>query len=529
MHLRFGQFTLKHAERLVLGAGGPLVLSSRSVDILAKLLASPDEVVSKDALFDAAWPGLTVEDNTLQVHVSALRKVLDPGMIVTVHGRGYRYAGPRPSALDVGQATPPLPAGSASRSDYKPVIAILPFADMSAARDQQYFCDGITEDVIVGLSRYRTLSVVSRHSSSRFTGQSIDPRDTGHALGAKYLVEGSVRRQVDKVRITAQLIEAATANYVWAERYDRETDSAVEVQDDLVRRLVSTLAGHVELHVESHARSRATDSLDAYDLWVRANHAFDLWTVDGNRACEMLLRESIARDPQFSRPHASLSFSHIRAAMMAPGSPDIPALEQAALRSAEHAVRLDPADARAHHAVGWSLMFFREFERARSSFATSASLNPNDGSLAIDRALGLAFLGEREAADEALTIAIALNPLGGQWFWSVLAMVNSVAGRYAAAETYFMLGPRDLPEPLAWHAANLAALGEAERASTVMREALHWLEVQWRGPGRMSSTDFLVWLDHNSMLRRPEDRERLFLALPLAEAEDWVSRRPRAS
>lgn len=522
MDLRFGHYRLRRAERLLLGPEGPVELSARSFDILAMLLGKPDGVVGKTELFEAVWPDLVVEDNTLQVHVSALRKALAPGMIVTVHGRGYKYAGPPPLEVEAEQSIGARIhgdlAGPGASSDYKPVIAVLPFTNMSGDVAQDYFSDGITEDIIVDLSRYSLLKVVSRHSSSCFKGAGVDVREAGRALGAKYLVEGSVRRMGASVRVTAQLLDAATASHVWAERYDRELSNAFSVQDELVRRLVSTVAGHVERHSDSRARSKPTESLDAYDCWLRANHGFDLWTLDGNKACKRLLEEAIRKDPMFARAHASMAFCHIRSATMTPGSVEVPELEAEALRSAEHAVRLDPSDTRAHNAVGWSLMSFREFERAGSAFATSASLNPNDGSACIDRALALAILGDQPAADEAAEIATTLNPMGGAWFYSVLAMVHFAARRYQSAEKYFALGPRTWPEPLAWHAANLTYLGQRQQASEVMSDAMRELGAQWCGPAPMKPDDFLDWLHHTSMLRRREDWEHLFHALPMPEA-----------
>ena len=185
---------------------------------------------------------------------------------------------------------------------------------MSGDPDQEYFSDGITEDIITELSRYRPLAVVSRHSSSCFKGMTVDIKEAGKKLGADYLVEGSVRKVGGSVRVTAQLLEAATASHVWAERYDRVVQDVFSVQDELVRRLVSAITGHVEKHTDSRAQAKPTKSLDAYDLWLRAMHGSDLWTLDGNTACQRLLEEAIRKDPMFARAHASLAFCHMRTA-----------------------------------------------------------------------------------------------------------------------------------------------------------------------------------------------------------------------
>jgi len=524
MDTQFGLYRLRRAERLLLGPAGPVELSARSFDILATLLLTPDEVVGKGKLFDAVWPGVVVEDNTLQVHMSALRKALAPGMIVTVHGRGYKYAGPPPSHVDPDDADR-LAAGNVAKrrphpAGHKPVVAVLPFRNMSDDQDQKYFSDGITEDIIVELSRYRLLNVVSRHSSSHFNGATVDLEEAASQLGAHYLVEGSVRKIGGRFRITAQLLETATSSHVWAERYDQELTDLFSLQDELVRKIVSTIAGHVERHTDGRAQAKATEHMDAYDCWLRANHGHELWTLDGNMACKELLEQAIARDPLFARAHASLAFCHIRAATMSPGSPDIPALEQEALRRAELAVRLDASEARAHNALGWSQMYFREFARARSAFMNSAASNPNDGSACIDRALALAFFGERDAADEAAQLAAILNPLGGDWYCSVRAYVHFLARRYEAAEEFFARAQKDAPDVVACHAANLAYLGRQQEASELMRSALEKLGAQWCGPAKMGSDDFVRWFHHVNAMRLDEDWDHMFAGLVKAGLPD---------
>lgn len=518
MNIQFGPYRLNRAERLLLGPDGPVELSARSFDILRALLDSPDRVVSKADLFEIAWPGLVVEDNTLQVHMSALRRALSPGMIRTVHGRGYQYAGPRPLEIDGAEPGRPAAKDRAAAPEaavnYKPVIAVLPFANRSGDPAQDYFGDGLTEDIIVGLSRYRPLTVVARTSTSAFRDGAVDIKEVASQLGAHYLVEGSVRKAGGSIRVTAQLLDAATASHVWAERYDRELTDAFSAQDELVHRLVSTIAGHVEKHTDRRAQAKATGSLDAYDLWLRANFAGDVWTLEGNAACRRLLEESIRRDPLFARAHASLAFCSIRDMHLMPGTPDIRSQQEAAVRSAEQAVRLDASEARAHHALGWSWMYFREFDRARTSFAVSASLNPNDGSACIDRAQALAFLGEQDAADEAAELAAVLNPLGGEWFYSVRATVHVMGRRYEAAEACFASGPRDWPDVLAWRAANMMCLGRKQEAADLMQRALERFASLWRGPRPMRPDDFMTWFHHVTMLRRDEDRELLVSSFP---------------
>lgn len=503
MDVQFGPFRLERQARRVLRQDGPLELSSRSFDILAVLLAKPNQIITKAELFDTVWPGLIVEENTLQVHVSALRKALGPEMIVTVHGRGYKYSGRQP--LDGG--TPPaFSANVRSRSPGgKPAIAVMPFANMSGDPAQEYFSDGLTEDIITELSRNRHLMVVARHSSFHFKENPLDIKELGAALDADFVVEGSVRKIGDQIRVTAQLVDTATAGHVWAERYDRPLKDVFAVQDELVRRLVSTIVGRVEKHNDSSAQTKVTRDLGAYDCWLRANHGSELWTREGNTASMRLLEEAISKDPGFARAHASLAFACLRQATMVPGAAEIPVLEEAALRSARLAVRLDGSDARAHNALGWALMYLRELDRAKAEFLLSAELNPNDASNCIDRALAWAVLGDQGAADDAAEVAAALNPIPTEFFLESRAIVHFMAKRHGDAEKYFALTSNTQPDTMTWRAANSACLGRDRDAAEFMKNAVGKLELRWSGPDPMSPTDFMNWFRHINMLRRDED------------------------
>ena len=231
MDLEFGNYRLKRAERLLLGPKGPVELSARSFDILAMLLEKPDEVIGKTELFDAVWPGLVVEENTLQVHISALRKLLPAEMIVTVHGRGYKYAGPKPFVATAEAPAPPRPS-----------IAILPFDNMSGDPEQDYFSDGITEDIIAELGKFREFLVIARNSSFQFRGKANDLAEVAKKLGVQYVVEGSVRKIGNRVRVTVQLIDASSMAHIWGEHYDRELDDIFAIQDEITQMIAARLA-----------------------------------------------------------------------------------------------------------------------------------------------------------------------------------------------------------------------------------------------------------------------------------------------
>jgi len=284
MDLEFGNYRLKRAERLLLGPKGPMELSTRSFDILATLLERPDEVIGKTELFDAVWPGVVVEENTLQVHISALRKLLPAEMIVTVHGRGYKYAGPRPFG-----------AAAEASSPHRPSIAVLPFDNMSGDPEQDYFSNGITEDIIAELGKFREFLVIARNSSFQFRGKANDVADVAKKLGVQYVVEGSVRKIGNRVRVTVQLIHASSTAHIWGEHYDRELDDIFAIQDEITQMIAARLARQARTAIASRARARPTDNMSAYELYLRALQLAAVY--DTVLEAEPFLRQAVKLEP----------------------------------------------------------------------------------------------------------------------------------------------------------------------------------------------------------------------------------------
>ena len=207
MTLTFGPYALSRQDRRIDGPQGAVELSARAFDLLCVLLDRPGEVVSKDALFNAVWPGAVVEENTLQVHVSALRKALGAGMIATIHGRGYRYAGPRPVP---GAADVPF-AVARHATETGPVLAVLPFANLGGDPDQQYLSDGITQDIADRLTRFRGLTVIGLDRVALGQNLHPEPEWLRSAIGADFTVSGSIRCLGDRIRIAVRLTETTTA------------------------------------------------------------------------------------------------------------------------------------------------------------------------------------------------------------------------------------------------------------------------------------------------------------------------------
>jgi TolB-like protein len=204
------------------------------------LLERPDEVTGKATLFEAVWPGMVAEEKALQVHISARRKALDTGMIMTVHCRGYKYAGPRPvlaqAAYGAGEpaSEKPMPP--------KPSIAVLSFDNMSGDPAQDYISDGITENIITGLSEFRDLLVIASNSTFAYKGKAVGIQGVIRALGVSFVLEGSIQKSSDRIRVTAQLIDGLTGQQLWSERYDRSVEDIFAVQDDLINMIEPAIA-----------------------------------------------------------------------------------------------------------------------------------------------------------------------------------------------------------------------------------------------------------------------------------------------
>jgi TolB-like protein len=228
----------------------PVPIGSRALEILAVLVERPGDLVTRDEIIKRVWPATIVEYSNIAVQIASLRRALDPerpngSLILTVPGRGYRFAGAVSRALAA--ATPQLPG--------KPSIAVLPFGNMSGNPEQEYFADGIVEEIITALSRIRWLFVIARNSTFTYKGQPIDVSQVGRELGVRYVLEGSVRRAGGRVRITAQLIDASDRTHLWADHFEGSLEDVFDLQD----KVASTVAGVIEptLQAAETARSRA--------------------------------------------------------------------------------------------------------------------------------------------------------------------------------------------------------------------------------------------------------------------------------
>jgi TolB-like protein len=345
-------------------------------------------------------------------------------------------------------APPPLPD--------KPSVAVLPFENLSGDPEQQYFSDGITEDIAIELSRFRSLFVIARNSSFAFKGRSMKVQDIARELGVAYIVEGSVRRAGERVRINAQLIDAATGNHLWAERFDRDMADIFAVQDEVTAKIVEALVGRL---VAPPARKRPTN-LMAYDLCVRTRFLFG--SAEATREACSLLRRAIELDPGYAEAHRWLAF-HMFAGWAFYGEPEEPN-RRLALNAAQKAVQLDPNDAGCRWVLGYLLAQDRHWAQSDSEFAAALTLDSNHADAWAILADLTIDSGKTADAIEQIRKALRLNPHPPGWYYWVLGQAQYAAHQYEHAvetlrreETYRTESRRTL-------AASLAQLGRPEEA-----------------------------------------------------------------
>ena len=420
------------------------------VNIAARLegLAMPGGIVVSGTVFDHlhGQPGLTFANLGEQ----RLRNIARPV-------RAYRLAG-------LGADAAPAPSGATER----PSIAVLPFDDLSGDSDQTYFGDGIAEDLLTALSRFRDLRVLARHSSFAFRGQTLDAVELGRRLGVGYLLEGSVRKMGARVRVTAQLIDGSAGDHVWAERYDRPLDDIFAIQDELVATIAATLAGRIWAAGIDRAKRKPTTDLVAYDLVLRGTERLASYDDGANEAAVALFERAMTLDPEYALANAFLALS----IFSLPWNEREDEYRPRCLALASRAVQLDASDSRCHRILAMILLNTREFERAEQHADRATALNPNDADAAAYRAYMLCFLGRPQEAVAEVRRAMALNPYHPSWYWTVFARALHASGQHAEAADAF----ERIARPQFHHHARLAAchakLGDDEAARRAVARTL---------------------------------------------------------
>jgi TolB-like protein len=306
----------------------------------------------------------------------------------------------------------------------KPSIAVLPFSNMSSDSEQRYLSDGICEDIITELSRYRELVVIARNSSFRYRDKSVEMRRVGQELGAQYLVEGSLRKAGDRIRVTAQLIEAATGSHLWAERYDRELKDIFAIQDEVAQTVAGNLVGRIERSRVETARRRPTESWLAYDYVLQAVYLINHYDTD---SAEALLKRSIEIDPSYARGYGILSKLYLFRYF---DDLQDTTLDKALAWAEKGGVSIDEAEPDCHMRLASALTWVGRFELAETHSDQAVDLNPNNPTYIMARANLHARTGRAKEALEALQTAALREPFLPPWYWELLSVALFVEKRY---------------------------------------------------------------------------------------------------
>ena len=424
--------------------------------------------------------------------------------------------------VELGGDCPGSPATAPTALPDKATVAVLPFDNMSNDPDQAYFSDGITEDLITELARFRELFVIARNSSFAFRGKTVDVREIGRLLGAGYVVEGSVRRMGARVRITAQLIEATTGAHLWAERYDRPLEDVFAIQDEVARGIVATVASRVLEESELAARRRPPRDMRAYDLFLLGYRLSDIDTPEAQDEARTLFERARALDPTFARALTGLAFNlFMRASDTSIGMPSGEHPDRRkALDLAEQAVALDPNDPRTHYTLGYLSLTWRDFDRARRHLDLAQAMNPNDALIQVVWAYAQACLGDAERGLPAAELALRLNPRHGRyylhWYSRVLFLARRHDDARALLERITIGDPLLHPRDLAWWAAACGLLGREDEARRCVAWFIDAMREAWRGDSSAGPAQYVDWVVERSFLSRADDSAHLREGLRLA-------------
>jgi TolB-like protein/cytochrome c-type biogenesis protein CcmH/NrfG len=424
--LRFGGFEWSSEQRQLLSEGRPVVIGAKAIDLLTVLIDNRNRVVTKRELLEMAWPGAVVEENNLSVQVSALRKILGDNMIATAAGRGYKWTAPIEHASAVAIARRP-----------KPSIGVLPFANLSGSPDQDYFADGLAEDIVASLARSPWIFVVASSSSLQFRDAREPVREIGQKLSVQYLLLGTVRRADARLRVGAELVDCGTGKVVWAEKYDRPYADLFDVQDEIAAKIVGTIEPAYLKQEEKRAAANASRDLHQWDLVMRARWHYWRSSQRHNVEAKRLLEQALRLGPDDVSCLSLLAFS-LSTDVWSGWASDAKATALEARRLAMRAVALQDMDAFAHFTLGVTLLGFGELEGAIAEQRRALALYPHFAAAAAELGRLLAFRGETEEGQKLMRQAISDSPTDPRmalWLFG-LGIAAFVDGKYSEAAAH---------------------------------------------------------------------------------------------
>jgi TolB-like protein/Tfp pilus assembly protein PilF len=483
------------------------------LDLLICLVQNRNRVVTKDDLIASVWRGRIVSEATLTSRIYAARKAVgDSGqgqkLIRTISRKGLRFVGDVRTQSDCDYSVAvadQLPSAQSRQPTHaplpmpeRPAIAVLPFDNMCSDPAQEYFSDGISEDVITALSKLRWLFVIARNSSFIYKGKAVHIKQVAEELGVSYVLEGSVRKLGERVRITAQLNDVTTGGHIWAERYDRNLADVFAVQDEITEAIVAAVEPQIYAAENFRARRKPPESLDAWELVMRALSHFWRVTQQDNIAAQELLEKAIAIDPNYGQALGLLATSHIFGVHMGWSDKTMaPVAERAALA----AIRADSEDPWAHHALGCTYLFGRRFDDALAEFEAALRLNPNFSLAQCYYCVTLAYSGRWQEAEEAVHRALRFSPRDplSALYYGAASYAQFVGHNYDEAMRLARTSIRLRGDFTGAHRVLVAAAGmagQAEVAAAAMKEL------------RRAQPDVsLAWIVDRMPLKLAADRE----------------------
>jgi adenylate cyclase len=405
--------------------------------------------------------------------------------------RVFRIRLVEPDAPESAKAGAAAPANTR-----KPSIAVLPLANMSGDPEQEFFADGLTEDIITELSRFHDLLVISRNSTFTYKGKAVKVQDVAREFGVNYVLEGSVRKAGGRIRVTVQLIDAQTDLHIWAERYDREIEDIFTIQDEMTRAIVATLPGRMEAATHDRAKRKHTDNMAAYECVLTAKILHHRSTRDDNAEAQRLLDRAVALDSNYAHAHAWKACV-LGQSWMHDWCPDRDAAMRQVVAEVETALGLDDNDSDVHRILAALNVMRRDHDKAAYHQERALALNPNYDLVVVQQGELLTWLGRPEEGIDWIRLAMRLNPCHPERFWSHLGRACYCAEKYADAVDAFSRITRPDHSHHAFLAAAFAQMGNAVAA------AAHAAEVQKREP-KFSVAVYLTTQHY----KRDVDRQR---------------------
>ncbi|QEY65796.1 CadC-family transcriptional regulator [Metapseudomonas lalkuanensis] len=492
MQFLFGDYVLDQGRRELTLRGQVVAVGPQVFDLLLHLVRNRDRVVSKDDLLQAVWSGRIVSESTITSHINAVRKAIgDTGeeqrLVRTVARKGYRFVG-EIKAGDSGQARQPEGPGidgpvpaepketppSVLVLPDKPSITVLPFQNLAGDSEQDYFADGVVEDIIAALSRIRWLFVIARNSSFTYKGRAVEIKDVGQELGVRYVLEGSVRKSGNKVRITGQLIDATIGMHIWAERFEGTLDNLFDLQDQIAESVVGAIAPQLERAEIERAKRKPTESLDAYDYYLRGMAKLHNGTREAIEEALPLFYKAIELDPEFASAYGMAAWCHFWRKLNGWMSDRTREIAEGA-RLARLAVELGRDDAVALTRGGHALAHLTgDLDGGIALIDRARLLNPNLAPAWYLGGILRALRGETDAAIDNLTHATRLSPLDPEMFRMQvgMALAHFFAGRFDTATDWAERALGNLPSLLAAAAlvaASHAHSGRMDKAKLAMQ------------------------------------------------------------